>query len=232
MAERFPHTTVQCLAALAQHHRLAINPERLVEDYALVNEEPGPATVLRIATDIGLKARHDKMTWQTLLAQTGVFPLIARVSDGNSVIVVSASQANGGTVTVLNPLSEHAAYPLTIKKDVFCASWTGEVYLAKRTYDLPQESQPFGFRWFIPEILKQKTALRDIAVADVAMHFLGLASAIFFQLVIDKVLVHQSISTLWVLGIGIVVALIFESIFGYLRQILTMSATNKIGVSC
>jgi ATP-binding cassette subfamily B protein len=61
------------------------------------------------------------MTWQTLLAQSGVFPLIARVSDGNSVIVVSASQANGGTVTVLNPLSDHAAYPLTIKKDVFCA---------------------------------------------------------------------------------------------------------------
>ena len=228
MAERFPHTTVQCLAALAQHHRLAINPERLVEDYALVNEEPGPATVLRIATDIGLKARHDKMTWQTLLAQTGVFPLIARVSDGNSVIVVSASQANGGTVTVLNPLSDQAAFPLTIKKDVFCASWTGEVYLAKRAYDLPQESQPFGFRWFIPEILKQKTALRDIAVAAVAMHFLGLASPMFFQLVIDKVLVHQSVSTLWVLGIGIVVALIFDSIFGYLRQLLTMSATNKI----
>ena len=60
------------------------------------------------------------------------------------------------------------------------------------------------------------------------MHFLALASPMFFQLVIDKVLVHQSISTLWVLGIGIVVALTFESVFGYLRQVLTMSATNKI----
>jgi ATP-binding cassette subfamily B protein len=98
----------------------------------------------------------------------------------------------------------------------------------KRTYTLPEEGQPFGFRWFIPDILKQKAALRDIAIAAIAMHVLALGSPIFFQLVIDKVLVHQSVSTLWVLGVGIVIALIFDSVFGYLRQILTLSATNKI----
>jgi subfamily B ATP-binding cassette protein HlyB/CyaB len=228
MAERFPHTTVQCLAAVAQHHRLSINPERLVEDYALVNEEPKPATVLRMAADIGLKAKHDKLTWAGLLAQTGVFPLIARMTDGNCVIVIGANPADGGTVMVLNPLADKAAVPLAIKEETFCTLWGGEVYLAKREYELAQESQPFGFRWFIPEILKQKAALRDIAIAAVAMHFLALASPMFFQLVIDKVLVHQSIATLWVLGIGIVIALVFDSVFGYLRQILTMSATNKI----
>jgi ATP-binding cassette subfamily B protein len=228
MATRFPHTTVQCLAALAQHHRLPINPERLVEDYALVNEEPGPSTLLRMAADIGLKARHDKMTWDTLLAQVGVYPLIARMTDGNCVIVICANQENGGQIKILNPLSDKAAVPLSINADVFCSVWSGEVYLAKRAFDLPPENQPFGFRWFIPEILKQKKALRDIAIAVVAMHFLGLASPMFFQLVIDKVLVHQSISTLWVLGIGIVMALVLDAIFGYLRQVLTMAATNKI----
>ena len=45
MADKFPHTTVQCLAAIAQHHRLPVNPERLIEDYALVNEEPSSATL-------------------------------------------------------------------------------------------------------------------------------------------------------------------------------------------
>lgn len=228
MAERFPHTTVQCLAALAQHHRLPINPERLVEDYALVNEEPKPATVLRMASDIGLKARHDKLSWSALLAQTGVFPLIARMTDGNCVIVMGANPAEGGSVMVLNPLADKAGVPLEITKETFCTLWDGEIFLAKRTFELPQESQPFGFRWFLPEILKQKAALRDIAIAAMAMHFLALASPMFFQLVIDKVLVHQSLSTLWVLGIGIVIALLFDAIFGYLRQILTMAATNKI----
>ena len=228
MAERFPHTTVQCLAALAQHHRLPINPERLIEDYALSNEEPRPATVLRMASDIGLKAKHDKLTWDALLAQTGVFPLIARMTDGNCVIVVGISPTKDGKIMVLNPLADNAAVPLAIGQKTFCTLWGGEIFLAKRAFDLPQENQPFGFRWFLPEIMKQRSALRDIALAAIAMHFLALASPMFFQLVIDKVLVHQSISTLWVLGIGIVVALTFESVFGYLRQVLTMSATNKI----
>ena len=76
--------------------------------------------------------------------------------------------------------------------------------------------------------MKQKAALRDIALAAVAMHFLALASPIFFQLVIDKVMVHQSIATLWVLGIGVIIAQVFDSLFSYTRQLLTMSATNKI----
>jgi ATP-binding cassette, subfamily B, bacterial HlyB/CyaB len=228
MADRFPHSTVQCIAAVAQHHRLPVNPERLIEDYALVNEEPSPATVLRIATDLGLKARHDKLTWDSLLAQGGVFPLIARMGDGNSVIVMGANVAEGGQVAVLNPLADTATEVLTIGREKFCAHWQGDVFLLKRQYSLPDQGQPFGLRWFIPEILKQKAALRDIAIAALAMHLLALASPMFFQLVIDKVLVHQSMATLWVLGIGIVVALVFDSLFSFLRQMLTLSATNKI----
>ena len=228
MAERFPHSTVQCIAALAQHHRLQVNPERLIEDYALVSQEPSTATVLRIASDIGLKAKVDKFTWEGLQAQGGVFPLIARMADGNCVIVMAASTKGEGQVAILNPLADNPTEVLLIGKEKFCSLWNGDVFLMKRLFSVAEENQPFGFRWFIPEILKQKAAFRDIAIAAIAMHFLSLASPIFFQLVIDKVMVHQSMSTLWVLGIGIVVALVFDSVFGFLRQILTMSATNKI----
>jgi ATP-binding cassette subfamily B protein len=228
MADRFPHSTIQCIAALAQHHRLPVNPERLIEDYALVSAEPTPATVLRIASDIGLKAKVDKFTWEGLLAQEGVFPLIARMADGNCVIVMGAVKNGDGQVAILNPLADNATAVLLMDREKFCSFWHGEVFLMKRLYALPEQNQPFGLRWFIPEILKQKAALRDIATAAIAMHFLALASPIFFQLVIDKVLVHQSLSTLWVLGVGIVIALVFDSLFGFLRQILTLSATNKI----
>jgi len=230
METRFPHTTIQCIAAVAQHHRLPVNPDRLIDDYALGAEEPAPATVLRIANDIGLKAKHDKMSWAGLLAQVGVFPLIARMTDGNCVIVVGAdaSAKNGGTVAVLNPLAEKTAEPLHIGQETFCTLWSGDVFLMKRLIAQTADAQAFGFRWFMPEIMQQKSALRDIALAAVAMNILALASPIFFQLVIDKVMVHQSQATLWVLGIGIIMALVFDATFAYMRQILTMSATNKI----
>lgn len=228
MANKYPHSTVQCIAAIAQHHRLPVNPERLIEDYALVAEEPAPATVLRIASDIGLKAKIDKFTWTDLLAQNGVYPLIAQLVDKNCVIVMGTSVKDVEQVAILNPLADNPAEVLLIDRERFCSQWDGDVFLMKRLYSMPEVGQPFGFRWFLPEILKQKAAFRDIAISAIAMHFLALASPIFFQLVIDKVLVHQSASTLWVLGVGIVIALIFDSMFGFLRQILTLSASNKI----
>lgn len=228
MTDRFPHSTIQCLAAIAQHHGLPINPERLIEDYALAAVEPPPATVLRIASDIGLKAKADKLSWVNLQAQGGVFPLIARLADNTSVIVVSAHMNGISQVAILNPLADRPTDVLQIEQEKFCLMWKGDVYLLKRQNNLPEPDRKFGFRWFIPEIMKQKAALRDIAIAALAMHVLALASPIFFQLVIDKVLVHQSISTLWVLGVGIVMALVLDALFGFLRQILTLSASNKI----
>jgi subfamily B ATP-binding cassette protein HlyB/CyaB len=227
MHDKFPHTVIQCLTAIAQHHGLQVNPERVIDDYALGAEEPGAALLLRIALDIGLKARVDQLDWDGLLAQGGVFPLMARLNNGNAVIVVGARAEGDGKVALLDPLEEGAGVML-LDRAQFASRWTGEVVFVKRQHALTDPNQPFSLRWFIPEILKQKAAFRDIAIAAIAMHFLALASPVFFQLVIDKVLVHQSSSTLMVLGIGIVIALSFDALFGFLRQILTLAATNKI----
>ncbi len=227
MHDKFPHTVIQCLTAIAQHHGLKVNPERIIDDYAIGAEEPGAALLLRIALDIGLKAKVDQLSWEALLAQGGVFPLMARLNNGNAVIVVGARAEGDGKVALLDPLEEGAGVML-LDRAQFASRWTGEVVFVKRQHTLADPNQPFSLRWFIPEILKQKAAFRDIAIAAIAMHFLALASPVFFQLVIDKVLVHQSSSTLMVLGIGIVIALSFDALFGFLRQILTLAATNKI----
>ncbi|WP_427501231.1 peptidase domain-containing ABC transporter [Methylomonas sp. MED-D] len=227
MADKFQHSVIQCLTAIAQHHGIQINPERLIDEYALEAKEPNAAMLQRIATDIGLKIKIARLSWQTLLAQTGVFPIMARLRDGGAVIVVGIKKEAPEQVAILDPLAGDAAVTY-LDREQWWERWSGEVVLLKRHHALGDPNQPFGLRWFIPEILKQKAAFRDIAVAAFAMHFLGLASPIFFQLVIDKVLVHQSLSTLWVLGIGVMLALVFDSIFGYLRQLLTLAATNKI----
>ena len=227
MSTPFSHSVIQCLTAVAQHHGLQVNPERLIEDYALGEEEPRDALLLRIAGEIGLKAKIDTIEWSTLVGQSGVFPMIARLNDTSAVIIVGVRAEDDGKVAILDPRQTRAEV-LLIDRAQFCQRWGGQVVFLKREHALTDPNQPFSLRWFIPEILKQKAAFRDIALAALAMHLLGLASPVFFQLVIDKVLVHQSVSTLWVLGVGIVIALMFDSVFGFLRQMLTLSATNKI----
>jgi ATP-binding cassette subfamily B protein len=230
MQDKFPHTAIQCLTAIAQHHGLQINPERLIDENALRAEEPNTGALLRIASDIGLKAKADNITWSRLMAQDGVFPLMARLADGNMVIVVGVKPGENGAsdqAAVLNPALPNATVILVPRAD-FEQRWRGEVVFVKREHKFTDPNQPFGLRWFIPEILKQKAAFRDIFIAAIAMQMLALASPIFFQLVIDKVLTHQSVTTLQVLSVGIIMALVFDATFGFLRQTLTLAASNKI----
>lgn len=229
MLNKYPHTTIQCLTAIAQHHGLQVNPEWLIQEYALGEEEPSPVLLLRIASEIGLKAKNDKLSWEGVLAQGGIFPFIAKARNGESVIIVAARAEDGGKVAVLDPQVSGATVVLQ-DREQFCKRWDGDVVFLKRSHSLTDPKQPFSLRWFIPEIWKQKAAFRDIALAVISMQFLALASPMFFQLVIDKVLVHQSASTLWVLGAGITIALVFESIFGYLRGLLALAASNKIDI--
>jgi subfamily B ATP-binding cassette protein HlyB/CyaB len=225
---KFAHTVVQCLTAIAQHHGLPVSPERIIHDYALGNQEPPVPQIIRMAAEIGLKAKEYDFTWSQLLEQEGVFPFMAGKRDGTTMIVVGVrTEEHIHQVAVLDPAGNMADLEM-LDEAGFGAIWTGKVILLKRDHSIKDPNQPFSLRWFIPEIMKQKDAFRDVIGAAIAMHFLALASPLFFQVVIDKVLVHQSSSTLAVLSVGVIMAMVFDTLFNYLRQMLLLSATNKI----
>jgi ATP-binding cassette subfamily B protein len=119
---------------------------------------------------------------------------------------------------------------MMLSEEQFAKAWLGSVILVKRNYRMSDEDRPFGFRWFVPEIIKQRSFFRDVALAAFVLYGLGLTTPIFFQLVIDKVLVHQSYATLTVLTAGIAIALVFDATFTFLRRYLLLYATNRIDI--
>jgi ATP-binding cassette subfamily B protein len=225
-----PHTNLQCLALVARHHGVDLSPERLVHDYA-VGEEPVPTRqLLRMAKDAGLRARQIRLSWQALMRLGDAYPVLAELDNGNWVVI--AGPVLGGEqemVRVLDPLASRPEI-LLVTEQQLCRSWRGSVVLLKRSYRLSDEDLPFGFRWFVPEIIRQRGLFGDVAVAAFVLYGLGLLTPIFFQLVIDKVLVHQSYATLTVLTIGIMVALVFDAAFSFLRRYLLLYATNRIDI--
>lgn len=228
MFDKTTHTVVQCLSAIAQHHGLPINPERLIHDYALGDDEPEETLILRMAGEIGLKAKADRLSWDGLFSQEGVFPILALLNNGKAIIIVGLrSEEDVKKIAFLDPGADMAEIKQYSKAEIE-AIWDGRVIFLKRVHSLTDLNQPFSLRWFVPEILKQKAAFRDITIAAMAINVLALASPMFFQAVIDKVLVHQTESTLWVLTIGVFIALLFDGAFGYLRQFMLLAATNKI----
>jgi subfamily B ATP-binding cassette protein HlyB/CyaB len=228
MADKFPHSVVQCLAAIAQSKSIRITPERLIHDFALNNQEPEIPLIVRMAADIGMQARGEKLDWGQITTLEGVFPFIAKLHDGAGIIVVGREGEVGNKRLAIVDPRTHAGNVEYFNEQTFGEIWSGDVIFLKRSYSVLDESQPFGLRWFIPEIFKQRKAFRDVLIAAMAMNLLALASPMFFQLVIDKVLVHQSASTLLVLTVGVSLALLFDSLFGYIRQMLLLAATNKI----
>ena len=119
---------------------------------------------------------------------------------------------------------------LIVDRDLFCARWNGDVILIKRERLVVGRPTAFGLRWFVPELLRQWRLFADVAIAAILLYALGLALPIFFQLVIDKVLVHESFTTLYVLAAGATAALAFDAIFGFLRRYLLLYATNKVDI--
>lgn len=92
----------------------------------------------------------------------------------------------------------------------------------------PEQKKPFGFSWFVPELLRHKVLWRDILLAGLAIQLVGLATPLFTQVIIDKVIAHQSESTLIVLGMALVVFMLFSSGMSWLRQYLVLHTGSRI----
>ena len=88
--------------------------------------------------------------------------------------------------------------------------------------------EDFGFGWFIPELLKHKRIFRDVLLASLAIQLMALATPLFTQAIIDKVIVHQTRSTLVVVGFALLMFTVFSAVMTWLRQYLVIHTGNRI----
>src|SRR5690348_14305122 len=112
----------------------------------------------------------------------------------------------------------------------FEAAWDGRLVLITRRAGLSDLSRRFDITWFLGAIHKYRHLLTEILIASFFLQLFALVTPLFFQVVIDKVLVHRSLSTLDVLMIGLVAIALFEGILGTLRTYLFAHTTNRIDV--
>jgi len=86
----------------------------------------------------------------------------------------------------------------------------------------------FNLRWFLPELLRHKVIWREVLVASLVLQLMALAMPLFTQVIIDKVIVHRTESTLIALGVGMLVFLVFTAVLSWIRQYLILHTGNRI----
>ncbi|MGA6969793.1 MAG: type I secretion system permease/ATPase, partial [Xanthobacteraceae bacterium] len=178
--------------------------------------------MLRLGKELGLKARATKSAWPRL-ANTPL-PAIAALKDGGFLFLAKAGEDK---VLVQSPSSPR---PSLMTRAEFEAAWDGRLILMTRRAGLLDLSRQFDITWFLGAIYKYRRLLGEVMVASFFLQIFALVSPLFFQVVIDKVLVHRGISTLDVLMMGLVTIGVFETILGILRTYLFAHTTNRIDV--
>ena len=189
--------------------------------HRLGTEKIGAPEMLRCAKDLGLKARACRTDWSRLGSTP--LPAIATLRDGGFLVVAKAAE---GKVLVQSPASR----PALMTRDELVSVWDGRLILMTRRAALSDITRRFDIAWFLGAIHKYRHLLGEVLVASFFLQLFGLVSPLFFQVVIDKVLVHRSLTTLDVLVLGLVSISVFETVLGILRTYLFSHTTNRIDV--
>jgi len=208
------------LVSLLRMHQIGADPEQIRHRFGGV--PIGIAEMLRSAKDFGLKAQDRSVTWERLARMP--MPVIAARHDGGFLLI---GKVGDDKLLVQLP---YAPRPQLMSRAEFEADCNGRVVLMTRRAGLAELSRRFDVTWFVGAIHKYRRQLLDVLLASFFLQLFALISPLFFQVVIDKVLVHRSLDTLDVLVIGLVTISIFETVLGILRTYLFSHTTNRIDV--
>jgi subfamily B ATP-binding cassette protein HlyB/CyaB len=208
------------LAALLAMHMIAVDPAQL--RHGLGHDRP------LTADDILLLAKRQvSVRCKAIMAdreELMQLPLPALADGPEGWFLIGRVTVDGAMIQRPGGLVE------AVKSDKLAEIWSGTLVLIT-TRDTPDQSaRRFDIGWFIPQIFRYRRLFGEVLLITLALNLLGLAAPLFFQNIIDKVVVHNSRATLEVLVFGFVVASVWEVMFGWLRTRLYSETSQKIDV--
>lgn len=215
-------TGALCLVTLMRLLEMPGDAAQLRHQYGEQGKTMSAETLVLAAKRLDLKARIVKSTWKKLDGTP--MPAIAELKDGSFILVGGLKDDK-----ILVQDARSGKTGAATQAD-FEQRWTGRLILITRRARILGKGSKFDISWFVPAILKYKRLFAEVLIASFFLQLFGLASPLFFQVIIDKVLVHRGLTTLDVLIFGLVVVSIFEVLMGMLRTYVFSHTTNRIDV--
>ncbi|MBP3220977.1 MAG: type I secretion system permease/ATPase [Neisseriaceae bacterium] len=216
------NVALSALVLLARFHGVAVNPNDIAHRF----DEDGTGLTqtawLLAAKDLGLKAKVVKQKINRL--HLSALPALVWRDDGEHFILAKVDDNQ----FLIQDLVANNARVLSV--DEFAAIYSGEVILLTSRASVLGQLSKFDFTWFIPAVIKYRRILLEVLLVSVVLQLFALITPLFFQVVMDKVLVHRGFSTLDVIAIALFVVSLFEIILGGLRSYIFAHTTSRIDV--
>ncbi len=214
-----PDPALWCLAVVARLHGVPVDESRLRMEHAPTGQPAGKAGLLRAARRLGFHVRPLRIGAGRVGSLP--FPAIAEGKEGQWLVIAACRE---GRVLLYDPAHRG---PREISLGELGKILAGRVILLKKRSPSPEQAR-FGLSWLLASLGRYRRHLAEVLTASFFLQLLGLATPLFFQVVIDKVLVHKGLTTLDVLALGFLLVVLFEALLGGLRNWLLAHTGNRI----
>ncbi len=185
-----------------------------------------PKNLVEAAEKLGFVLRRLQVSWAEL-RQLSFPALLLWSSDSSStpnwIVVYSVK---GDRAIVANPLNSEQtceSLPRTIVEE----TWDGQLWQV----ELIQKQEKFNLSWFTPAVWKYRKLLGEVLLASFTLQLLGLTTPLITQVVIDKVMVQESLPTLDVMAIALLLVAVFEAVLGMLRLFIFTHTARRLDLS-
>lgn len=215
-------TGLVCLVMVARLHEIAADPDQLAHQFKTDGKPLAKSEILLASKQLGLHVKAVR-TESSRLDRTPL-PAMAMAADNSFFLI---ARADGDKVLIYNPA---AGRPESLPIADLQTRWTGELILFTSRASLSGEMGKFDFTWFIPAIVKYRRLLGEVLIVSFVLQLFALVTPLFFQVVMDKVLVHRGFTTLDVIAVGLLVVVIFELTLTTLRSYVFAHTTSRIDV--
>ncbi|KQH73478.1 type I secretion system permease/ATPase [Xylella fastidiosa subsp. sandyi] len=217
-----PDSALHGLVLLAQFHGIAADPVQIAHDFGRSGEPFDETTLLLAAKKLGLKAKV--VTQPVTRIAMAALPALALIPGGTAFIVAKVT----GNQILIHDLADQR--PRTISHDEFTARYAGRLLQVASRASVLGNLAKFDFSWFIPAVVKYRKLLAEVFAVSLFIQIFALVTPLFYQVVMDKVLVHQALSTLEVIVVGLISLALFEVVLTALRTHVFAHTTSKIDV--
>lgn len=185
-----------------------------------------PKNVVEAAEKLGFVLRRLQVSWSELRSLS--FPALLQwgESQGKQGNWVVAYGVRGDRLVIANPLNGDRTCE-GVSQSVAETAWDGQLWQV----EVIQQQEKFNLNWFIPAVAKYKGLLGEVLLASFTLQLLGLATPLITQVVIDKVMVQESLPTLDVMAIALLSVSLFEAVLGILRLFIFTHTARRLDLS-
>ena len=220
--QQYDETTcgTTCLMMIAKYYGKNISSSRL-RDLAHVDLSGSSlANLASAAEQLGFSTRGLRLDYEAL--KSVPLPAVVHWQGYHYIVVYKIDDKH---VWVADPAIGIRKY----EKEYFVKNWTGFTLVADPTPEFEKtEEDRSTFRNFMPFVTPYKLILFEIFMASLLLNLFGLATPIFTQNVIDKVLLHRNESLLDIMLGGMLIVLVFRILTMIVRQHLIIHTSMKI----